>query len=218
MSVLLTYGPSCEPLDEVRFLSNFSTGELGSLLLEELSNYGFDLICLQSRLTTYCSNSSLAQVIPFTTNDQLEAALEELSREKAIRAIFHAAALCDYRVTRIQTQEDQVLSHRKIPTTLGPLSMTLEPTTKIISKLRFWFPESILVGWKYEADGGEAEALRKAENQLREHQLTACIANGPALGEIFQFIAHDGERTLCSSKRELASFLAKWLHESIVRK
>ncbi|HVY71907.1 MAG TPA: phosphopantothenoylcysteine decarboxylase, partial [Verrucomicrobiae bacterium] len=37
MKVIVTCGPSYEPIDEVRRLTNFSTGELGVLLAEELA-------------------------------------------------------------------------------------------------------------------------------------------------------------------------------------
>ena len=45
--VVVTCGPSYEPIDEVRRLTNFSTGELGILLANALSSAGYDVLCFK---------------------------------------------------------------------------------------------------------------------------------------------------------------------------
>ncbi|MFZ4115278.1 MAG: phosphopantothenoylcysteine decarboxylase [Chthoniobacterales bacterium] len=218
MRVIVTCGPSCEPIDQVRFLSNFSTGELGVLLARAFQECGLEVICLRSRLATYPIDFSMAQVIPFSTNADLARLFERLSQGEPVAAIFHAAALCDYRVEKVITLDEKLLSCGKIPTSAGSLQMTLHPTMKVISKLREWFPGSLLVGWKYEVDGTKQEAMRHAEDQLIKYQLDAIVANGPALENGFEFISTGGTKEYCNSKSALASFLATSLYELIAKK
>lgn len=209
--IIVTCGPGSEPIDEVRFLSNFSTGELGALLAKELHDHGFEVICLRSRLATYPMDASIAKVIPFRTNTDLANLLEQLSQQEPVLAIFHAAALCDYRVEKITAADGHLLSSGKIPTHAGALNVTLQPTMKVIAKLRSWFPNSLLVGWKYEVDGTKEEAMAKAEHQIGKYQLNASVANGPAFENGFEFIPATDAKKHLDSKEMLSSFLVKWI-------
>ena len=210
MRVIVTCGAGSEQIDQVRFLSNFSTGVGGALLARELHAHDFEVICLRSRLATYPIDPSIAHVISFTTNADLATSLEQLSQEEPVAAIFHAAALCDYRVEKITTADGQLLTSGKISTDAGALRMTLQPTLKVITKLRAWFPKSLLVGWKYEVDGTKEEAAAKAEHQIEKYQLDASVANGPVFQNGFEFIPAAGGRESLDSKSTLASFLVKW--------
>jgi phosphopantothenoylcysteine decarboxylase/phosphopantothenate--cysteine ligase len=211
MRVIVTCGPGCEPIDRVRFISNFSTGELGSLLASELQQHGFEVLCLRSRLATYPMPENV-KVVPFSTNEELAKILEELSTNENVGAIFHTAALCDYRVEKVTTMDGAVLNLGKIPSSIGCLDITLEPSLKVIAKLRAWFPQMLLVGWKYEVSGTREEACDKARQQIEKYQLDASIANGPAVGKGFEVMFRGDEaRHAQSSKKELVHFLMTWL-------
>ena len=62
-------------------------------------------------------------------------------------------------------------------------------------ELRQWFPVTRLVGWRYEVDGGRADVLRLAEQQLADCRTNACVANGPAYGAGFGLVRGGGEVT-----------------------
>ena len=217
MRVIVTCGPGIEPIDQVRFISNLSTGELGSLLATELQRDGFEVICLRSRLATYPMAEHL-EVIPFSTNDELAKILGELSVKENIRAIFHTAALCDYRVQKIIGIDGGELSLGKIPTSIGCLNLTLEPSLKVIAKLRAWFPQALLIGWKYEVSGTREEADQKAQQQIEKYQLDASVANGPATQNNFDVIFRDELSHKEPSKKMLTLFLAKWLQDILLKK
>lgn len=212
MKVIVTCGPGCELIDQVRFISNFSTGELGSLLASALQDYGFEPICLRSRLATYPMEKNVP-VIPFSTNEELVKIFEEFSVKENIRAVLHAAALCDYRVQKVTAADGSLLHSGKIPTNMGTLNLILEPSLKVISKLRTWFPEACLIGWKYEVSGTREEACAKAQQQISKYQLDASIANGPAVENAFEFLSTTQARQSLDSKRALVQFLAKWLQD-----
>lgn len=211
MTVIVTCGPSSEPIDQVRSLTNFSTGELGALLCEALWQAGFEVICLRGVGATFLIKEQKIKVIPFKTNADLSTALQKIAREEEVVALFHAAALCDYRVEKITTSKGEILTVGKIGTHHGPILMTLQPTKKVIAQLRIWFPTTKLVGWKYEVDGTKMESCSKATHQLEKYQLDASVANGPAVGDGFEVIGCNGSLGFYGSKKALARFLAKWV-------
>ena len=63
------------------------------------------------------------------------------------------------------------------------------PTPKIIAELRGWFPRAKIVGWKFEANGRRADALRAAKKQIADCATDFCVANGPAYGKGFGLIS-----------------------------
>jgi phosphopantothenoylcysteine synthetase/decarboxylase len=221
MRVIVTCGPGSAPIDQVRFISNFSTGELGALLAVELQQCGYEVLCLRSRLATYPMDDNIV-TIPFSTNEELAAMLEQLAMEEHPVAIFHAAALCDYRVEKITTVDGRALSLGKIPTDIGPLQLTLQPSLKIVAQLRDYFPSSLLVGWKYEVVGTREEAVRKAGAQIEQCRLDASVANGPATQGQFDLIVRESLSVThpfftTDSKEQLVRFLARWLRDTLLQ-
>src|SRR4051812_16710236 len=103
MRVVVTCGPSYEPIDEVRRITNFSTGELGTLLANYLAKAGCEVVCYRGVGATTTERVTGAKVVPFGTNHHLLSELEELPERETVSAIFHAAALVDYRVKSVHT-------------------------------------------------------------------------------------------------------------------
>jgi phosphopantothenate---cysteine ligase (CTP) len=199
MNCIVTAGPTYEPLDDVRRLTNFSTGRLGSELANFLVARGHRLTLLISAQATHGGERHAQRVEMFTTTDSLREKLQALSGP-TVDAVFHVAAVSDFRFGRIQLQSPRgkltEIKSRKIPTGEGTLLAELVPTRKIIANLRAWFPLAKLVGWKFEAEGGRVEAIRTAERQLRQFLTDACVANGPAYGEGFGLITARGNEHL----------------------
>jgi phosphopantothenoylcysteine synthetase/decarboxylase len=207
MRVIVTCGPSYEPIDEVRRLTNFSTGELGTLLSEALARAGHETICFRGVAATWPEQPRGAEVRPYTTNDDLAAQLRQLSTEEPFGAFFHTAALADYRVASIHDAHGQPLARRKTPTGLGAITLRLEPASKILPQLRSWFPSAALVGWKYEVDGASPQALSRAAQQIADCDTDACVLNGPAYGPGFGVLYPDAHLVPCSTKPLLCEHL-----------
>ncbi|HEV7405246.1 MAG TPA: phosphopantothenoylcysteine decarboxylase [Chthoniobacteraceae bacterium] len=209
MRVIVTCGPSYEPVDEVRRLTNFSTGELGTMLAGALVRAGFETICLRGVAATWPKRPPGADVRPFTTNDDLAAQLRQLGQEEPCAAFFHTAALADYRVTSIHNLQGERLTRRKTPTDLGPLTLRLEPASKILPQLRGWFPGAALVGWKYEVEGVRSQAAARAGRQIAECHTDACVLNGPTYGPGFGLLTPQGHVTHYATKTLLCHYLAR---------
>lgn len=215
MKVIVTAGPSYEPIDEVRRLTNFSTGELGVLLANQLAKEGFDVLCLRGVGATYAGALENCRHQPFTTNDDLFDQFTELSRAQDIGAVFHAAALCDFKVKRVEGSKGQPIDSLKIDSRAGALTLHLEPAKKVIGELRRLFPRAIIVGWKYELTGNRSDALAKAWRQIESNRTDVCVLNGPAWGGGFALCTPPDQVQELADKAELVRFLSGWLEIKI---
>ncbi len=216
MKVIVTSGPSYEPIDQVRRLTNFSTGELGVLLSHHLARAGFEVFCLKGSGATH-PGPDHCELRLFNTNDDLLDLLKELAAAQEIAAVFHVAALCDYRVKGVEDEQGRACSSPKIASRSGALTISLGSTTKVIAKMRLLFPDSVLVGWKYELAGTNEEVLAKAHKQMTECRTDACVVNGRAFGPGFGFCESGFPVQQRANKVDLARFLVAWIKRKIER-
>jgi len=210
MRIVITSGPSYEPLDQVRRLSNFSTGELGTLLAEGFGEAGHRVVCFRGVASTFASPLWPVEVMPFRTNDDLAAGLQNLPGREEVSMVFHAAALCDFKIKEIADENGTPVHGDKISSRSGPLKLTLEPVPKLIASLRRMFPSSILVGWKYELDGTAENVMAKGRKQMDDCLTDACVLNGQAYGSGFGVISRSGEQAHLPDKAALCRFLIDW--------
>ena len=212
MKCIVTAGPTFEPLDEVRRLTNFSTGRLGSDLATFLTMHGHDVTLLIGQQATWHGERKSALVETFTTTASLREKLEKRASAE-IGAVFHAAAVSDFTFGTVFERREggELIELRaaKIPTRGGKLLVELEPTAKIISELRGWFPGACLLGWKYEMDGDREQVLERAKRQIAESKTDFCVANGTAYGKGFGIVDRSGQLLHCETMRELFADLEK---------
>jgi phosphopantothenoylcysteine synthetase/decarboxylase len=213
MNIIVTCGPSYEPIDQVRRITNFSTGRLGITLANALTDAGHRVFCLKGEQATDATPVRAQKTIAFSTNDDLAAKLQQLSPEN-IGAIFHTAALCDFKVISVQNAAGQKITSAKFPTRGNPVTLNLAPTTKVLPQLRGWFPTAKIVGWKYELTGSRDEAFAKAFEQIRASKTDACVLNGTAYGAGFAFCTiKQGQlsRHELATTEGLAIFISGWI-------
>jgi phosphopantothenoylcysteine decarboxylase/phosphopantothenate--cysteine ligase len=216
MRCIVTAGPTYEPLDDVRRLTNFSTGRLGSELVNFLAARGHQVTLLIGQQATWRGERHAQRVETFTTTANLREHLRALAGQDA-DAVFHAAAVSDFTFGKVWRRssdgEMTEVKSGKFPTRQGTLLAELLPTPKIIAELRDWFPRARLVGWKYEVEGDRAGVIRLAEKQIVECLTDACVANGPAYGVGFGLVQSGGERLHLSETEALFEALEKLVQE-----
>jgi phosphopantothenoylcysteine synthetase/decarboxylase len=206
MKCIVTAGPTYEPLDRVRRLTNFSTGRLGTELANYLAAHGHEVTLLIGEQATWRGDRHAQVVETFSTTSDLQERLQKHG-SSPMNAVFHAAAVSDFGFGKVwQKSPDGTLASiqaGKIPTHLEGLLAELVPTPKIIRSLRSVYPDACIVGWKFETDGKRLDVLQKAEKQIAESQSTACVANGPAYGEGFGLLNAKGELLHCDTTQRL---------------
>jgi phosphopantothenoylcysteine synthetase/decarboxylase len=194
MRCLITCGPTYEKLDEVRRLTNFSTGKLGIGLANHLHRAGHEVTLLKGYYAT-CTDPCEVSHVEFTTTDDLLTRIHEASRVPH-QALFHAAAVSDFRfgaVFRREADGLKPITSGKFKTEDGNLLAELVPTPKIINQLRNLFPSAKIFGWKYEVIGTRDEALVAGRNQVAGNKTDHCVVNGSAYGSGFAIVSRAGE-------------------------
>lgn len=200
MRAIVTCGPAHTLIDEVRRITNVSTGELGSLLSSALRSVGAEVLCLRGEGATFPAPPGV-RVEPFGTNQSLE---QILRREAGSwDCFFHAAALCDFEVSG-------PAAVKKIPSSTERLELVLQPAPKVLPLLRGLFPRARIVGWKYELDGDRDTAIARALTQIRDCSTDACVVNGSAYGPGFGFLLGGFSLRHFKTKADLCKFLAEW--------
>lgn len=101
MRILVTAGATREPLDEVRFLTNFSTGRTGAALTEAWADRGH-------QVTHLCGEGALAprrchQLVRYGSFADLDESLRALLGHETFDLVVHAAAVSDYAIAEIRS-------------------------------------------------------------------------------------------------------------------
>ena len=218
MNCIVTAGPTYESLDEVRRLTNFSTGRLGCQLAAHLLARGHQVVLLKGHYATFQPEPPAAELIPFTNTADLASNLHSLSARQ-VDVLFHTAAVSDFgfgqAFTRSVDGSLQPVTAGKFSTRLGPLLVELVPTRKIIAELRTWYPRTRLVGWKYEVDGSRLDALAAGRAQIQRCQTDGCVVNGPAYGEGFGWLSRGPDDQHWPDAGSLYAGLIRWAEEGV---
>jgi phosphopantothenoylcysteine decarboxylase/phosphopantothenate--cysteine ligase len=214
MHCVVTAGPTYEKLDDVRRMTNFSTGRLGIELAGHLTAAGHEVTLLVGEQATWPGERRATRVQTFATTNDLLQQLARLAGD-GVGAVFHVAAVSDFAFGRIlersEVGELREVKAGKLSTRDGTLLAELVPTPKLIARLREFFPGALLVGWKFEVDGDRAAVLAKARVQMEEYQTDACVANGRAYGAGFGLVLRDGTQSHCEESRRLFDRLVELL-------
>jgi phosphopantothenoylcysteine decarboxylase/phosphopantothenate--cysteine ligase len=148
-TVLVTAGPTQEPLDPVRYITNRSSGKMGYALAEAAAARGARVI-LVSGPVTLPEPSGVLVVRVRTAREMRQAVFEHLGEATII---IKSAAVADYHVANVPTQ--------KIKKTATRLSLELDPTPDILAELGQKKGDRLLIGFAAETENLLGEARRK---------------------------------------------------------
>ena len=161
MRILITAGPTREPLDPVRFLSNRSSGKMGYALARVAARRGH-VVTLISGPVALRPPAKVSFVGVMTADEMLSAVKRHLSNSDAL---IMAAAVADWRPRRVSTQ--------KIKKTKGPPVLRLEPTPDILKQLRSKKGRRVFIGFAAETE----RILSGARRKLAGKGLDLIVAN-----------------------------------------
>ena len=197
--VLLTAGPTQEPIDPVRYLSNRSSGKMGYAIAEAARKRGADVILVSG--PTSLPPPPGVEVIPVETAEEM---MKQLSSRLAwSTVIVMAAAVADFRPKQVAPEKLKKQGRRSA-------TLELEQTTDILSTLSGQRTTQVLIGFAAETH----DLLPHARAKLASKGLDLIVANdvtqpGAGFGSDFNaatLIDRDGRTTdiPLKSKRELA--------------
>ena len=172
MRILITAGPTREPIDPVRFITNASSGRMGLALAEAARQAGCDATLLLGPVDAELHKTAAehARVVPFATVDELQGKLAKMFPKHD--ALIMAAAVGDFRVEQV--------SGRKLARAGGPIRLTLIPTDDVLAGVAAGKrADQFIVSFAVEDDTPE-QSQAKARAELTAKGADFVVVNTPA--------------------------------------
>jgi len=162
VTFLITAGPTREPIDPVRYISNRSSGKMGYAIAEAALEAGHNVILISGPVNLEPPRNT--KFISVSSSDEMFEAVHANADESDVCVL--CAAVADYKSAQV--------SPGKIKKHAAGISIELIPTRDILQSLgRQRAREFLLVGFAAETDHLEANATKK----LREKNCDIIVAN-----------------------------------------
>jgi phosphopantothenoylcysteine decarboxylase/phosphopantothenate--cysteine ligase len=152
-TVLITAGPTQEPLDPVRYISNRSSGKMGYALAEAAAARGARVILISGPVHL-APPRGLEVISVRTAAEMRQRVFENL---EAASIVVKAAAVADFHLSKVPDQ--------KVKKTAARLSLELDPTPDILAELGRKKGDRLLIGFAAETQNLHQEARRKLESK-----------------------------------------------------
>jgi phosphopantothenoylcysteine decarboxylase/phosphopantothenate--cysteine ligase len=199
--ILVTAGPTREPLDPVRYISNYSSGKMGYAIAEAARERGAAVTLVSG--PTLLEPPPGVELVPVETSQEMLEAV--VGRFQQVEAVVMAAAVADFR--------PRSRSPHKIKKQASGLVLELETTPDILGCLGEQKQEQILVGFAAETE----DLLANARAKLQSKHLDLVVANNlsePGAGfgvdtnlAILLYSSGEIKKLPLMSKRQLADVL-----------
>lgn len=160
--ILVTAGPTQEPIDPVRYLTNHSSGKMGYAITKVCSMRGADVTLVSGK--TAIKPPLFVDVVPVTTaRDMYEAVTSRFDQQDIV---IKAAAVADYR--------PKTISDQKVKKADGELSIKMERTDDILKYLgEHKREDQFLCGFSMETE----HMLENSRKKLEKKNLDMIVAN-----------------------------------------
>lgn len=211
--IIVTAGGTREPIDDIRSITNKSSGKMGAALADECFLRGAEVLFLRSkyavepryaiRQQTFESSADLFELIKNTIQQH--------------DCIFHTAAVSDFSL--------QNKKRGKIPSDTA-IHLSLIPSPKIIQEIKQWNPNIKLIAFKAEYGLQERELLKKARIKMESSRVDCMVANDVGkvnqgfesdTNEVFVLLKNKTIKIPLDTKQRIASSLIDLLaHEAVL--
>jgi phosphopantothenate-cysteine ligase len=185
MNVFITAGGTTEKIDNVRSISNMSSGRLGSLIAGCFSDHP-----VIEKIFYVCSKAAVkpqtdkARLIYADSVSDLESVTREVFSKESFDIIVHSMAVSDYRVKSVTTvsallgKSGQAIENEgKISSDLDDMALLMERTPKIISLFQTLAPDATLVGFKLLDNVPHETLVHKGYEVLCRNKCSFVLAN-----------------------------------------
>jgi phosphopantothenoylcysteine decarboxylase/phosphopantothenate--cysteine ligase len=199
MRVLVTAGPTVEPIDPIKFITNRSSGKMGVAVARVAASRGAEVTLIYGP-GTEAPPPNVKVVRVQTTREMCVAFDRELKSPHDI--IVSTAAAQDFAIER---PAEQKLKHFEPPT------LKLVPAPRVLDEARKLAPNAFVVGFKAEFNVSDEELLAAAKEKLGEG-LDMVVANdvarpgagfGSETNEVI-IITSSGSKVMRATKVEIA--------------
>ena len=217
IKVLVTAGGTTEYIDDVRVMTNTSSGATGATIASELCKAGAEVFFvhgINSRLPT----EFMKQYPVFSAQDACDR-MEHLVTEKHIDAVVHAMAVSDFTFDR----KSSIKCKSNDPEAfIEYMSQTICLNPKIIKKVKQWRPDTVLIGFKYEVGASVDDLRNLAHKSIESNGCDLVVVNDKKIMDkagthvaqfIYSRVGHELGFLDCPvvSNSSIASLITKYL-------
>ncbi|RDI05506.1 bifunctional phosphopantothenoylcysteine decarboxylase/phosphopantothenate--cysteine ligase CoaBC [Flavobacterium sp. AG291] len=160
--ILITAGPTYEPIDPVRFIGNHSTGKMGFDIAKVAADEGAEVVLVTGPTHSKMTHSSV-KVVNVTSSEEMYHACHEYFDD--VDAAVAAAAVADYRPKYVAPQ--------KIKKSDSNLTLELEKTKDILSSLGEKKKNQFLIGFALETEN----EIENAKLKIKKKNLDLIVLN-----------------------------------------
>ena len=203
-TVLITSGPTKEPLDPVRFIANHSTGKMGAALAESFYERGAEVIFIHGKGSQLPVYEGIKKIAVTSAADMYEAVMDAF---KEVDIAVLAAAVADY--TPIE------VSDKKIKKTQDQFQVELRKTKDILKSLGQIKTHQLLIGFALETNDELANARKKLETKNADSIVLNSMQDpGAGFGHDtnkVRILSKDGtiQESALAAKSEVADFIIR---------
>lgn len=200
--VLVTAGPTLEPIDPMRVITNRSSGKMGLSIARAAFLRGADVTLVCNPEIKADEDENYKTIRIETTAEMKSAVLNEVKSSRKFDAVIMAAAPADF--------APEKTAAKKISSD-GPMALRLKPTEKIIDYVKTASPSTFLVIFKAESGNLSENGLAElAFERLKKSKADLVVANDVAIagrdsGKIILIDKNKKTARLAGSKSELAN-------------
>jgi len=176
--ILITAGGTRERIDSVRYIGNMSSGRTSSKLADELTSAGHSVTWLgaQDAVKPDLTNT----LVYFSSFDDLAQRLQTLLLENDYDAVIHAAAVSDFSVASVLTEQGSPLdkSGGKL-SSASDLLLRLKPNPKLLDRIRTWSknPDVQVIGFKLTDTEDQNQRIAAVKKQFDDSKVDAVVHN-----------------------------------------
>jgi len=217
-TILITSGPTIEHIDDVRFITNISTGKTGKVLCERLSKKN-KIIYIHSKNVKYLPVvSKNIKFIEFDSFNSLNQTLKRVFDSFKIDVVIHLAAVSDYSPKYLIIENKKYtlpLKNKKITSNHNIISIVLKKNFKIIDRLKKYSKNKKIkiIGFKLTSNASNeniVNAVRKVKADIVIHNDTSQISKK---SHIFRIFKNGNMIKKLSSEKELSFYLEKLMED-----
>ncbi|MFX0071844.1 MAG: bifunctional phosphopantothenoylcysteine decarboxylase/phosphopantothenate--cysteine ligase CoaBC [Candidatus Hermodarchaeota archaeon] len=191
--ILITAGPSREYLDEIRFVSNNSSGRMGIEIAKEASARGAEVLLVAGNCLVKIPDY-LNTINVVSTSDFIKTIKDELET-KDYDFFICAAAISDYSPT--ECVEGKISSDN-----VKELQINMRLTPKIIDEARKKNHKVFIVAFKAETNVSRSELIDRAFNRLERSDIDMIVANDVGREDI-GFVSKDNEVYIIDKEKHI---------------
>ena len=209
--ILITAGGTSEPIDDVRMLTNTSTGATAAAMADHLLSKGYSVTFLHAR------NSALPQrkceLVSFSSYDDLKEQLQSCLKQN-YSTVIHCAAVSDFSLQKYEG---------KLASSEDELVLRLHKNPKLVDSIKGWSSNRNiqLIAFKLTSSASEADALaavqRLAQSSAADLVVQNDVSRITGTTHEFQFFTQSAKKPLAKAqnKMELGQTIQSYLENGL---